>query len=90
MVEAAIARAMASGAVPAQITADYLMESRDRPAIVALIFLTVLTVIVVGTRCVSRLFILKIFGLDDYLALLSLVSPLCLSGSLSAQILMLW
>jgi hypothetical protein len=73
MVEIAIVRAIASGAVPPQITADYLMETRDHPAIVGLIFLAVLTGIVVGTRCVSRVFVVKGFGLDDYLALLSLV-----------------
>jgi len=73
MVERVIAQAIASGAVPPEVTADYLMETRDRPAITALIVLTVLTAIVVGTRCVSRLFILKAFGVDDSLAFFSLV-----------------
>lgn len=73
MVERGVAQAIASGAVPPKITADYLMETRDRPAITALIVLTVLTAIVVGTRCVSRLFILKAFGVDDSLAFFSLV-----------------
>ncbi len=73
-VEPGITNAFASGKVPDHITIEYLMQNRDAPAIAALIFLAVLTGIVVGARCFSRLLIVKSFGLDDILALFSLAS----------------
>jgi len=79
-IELGIEAAFARGGVPDHITAEYLMENRDPPAIAALIFLTVLTGVIVGARCLSRVLIVKSFGLDDTLALLSLVNaPLIIS-----------
>jgi hypothetical protein len=72
-VEPAITAAIESGDVPPNITTEYLMETRDHPAIIALIFVGVLTFIVVSARCISRHFLVKSFGLDDGLAFFSVV-----------------
>jgi hypothetical protein len=72
-VEPAITVAIQSGNVPPEITVGYLMENRDPPAVVAIIFVAVLTFLVVTARCSSRYFIVKRFGLDDGLAFLSVV-----------------
>ena len=66
--------AISSGRVPDGISANYLKQSRDGPAIGAITFLCILTAVVVLTRCASRLFIVKFFGSDDALALVGLVS----------------
>ncbi|PHH91759.1 hypothetical protein CDD83_10403 [Cordyceps sp. RAO-2017] len=65
--------AIDAGRVPEDITADFLLQSRDRPAIVGIIVVTSLTFFVVICRMLSRTLILKRFGLDDSLALASLV-----------------
>jgi hypothetical protein len=75
MIEPAIAEAISSGAVPASISASYLMENRNHPAEVAIVVVTVITFFVVSLRCCSRVFLVKGFGLDDALAVLSLVCP---------------
>ena len=62
-----------SSDIPLNITTEYLMETRDHSAIIALISVGVLTFIVVLTRCISRLFVVKSFGLDDGLAFFSVV-----------------
>ncbi|KAJ6438762.1 proteinrelated to integral membrane protein pth11 [Purpureocillium lavendulum] len=67
--------AIAAGRVPAGITAAYLKESKDQPAIAGIIFVTALTFVVVVARLLSRAFIVRRFGFDDGLAL---VSMLCL------------
>lgn len=72
MMEPAITQAIASGRVPQTVAGDYLMQSRDHRAIVALLFITSLAFIIVGARCSSRIFFLEMFGLDDALAVLSL------------------
>jgi hypothetical protein len=72
-VEPAITAAIASGDVPPNITTEYLMQTRDHPAIIALIFVGVLTFIMVLGRCISRHFLVKSFGLDDGLAFFSVV-----------------
>lgn len=74
MVEALITTAIAAGRVPTDIAVDYLEQNRNAPAIGALIFLAIITSIFVAARLFSRAFIVKKFGLDDYLALLCLVS----------------
>lgn len=73
MVEPAIATAIAAGHVPSSITADYLMQNRNHPAIVAIIVIGLLTFVVVVLRCGSRLFFVRKFGIDDGLAAASLV-----------------
>lgn len=79
-VEPAITAAIASGNVPSEITAEYLMENRDHPAIVAILVIVVLTFIVVMARCFSRYFLVKRFGLDDGLAFLSVVGTFVGAG----------
>lgn len=66
--------AIASGRVPPEITPAFLNESQDAPAVVGIVLVTVLTVLVVGCRLFSRAFLVKRFGLDDTIALLSLAS----------------
>lgn len=72
-VEPAILAAIDAGNVPSSITVEYLMQNRDPPAIIALIFIGVLAFIVVVARCFSRLFLVKSFGFDDGLAFFSVV-----------------
>ncbi|KAL1311556.1 hypothetical protein AAFC00_001675 [Neodothiora populina] len=71
MIDADVAAAIASGNVDPGITAEYLNESRDEPAIIAIIVITIIVSIVLLLRCFSRVFIVKSFGIDDWLALIS-------------------
>lgn len=73
-----IQQAIADGNVPAGITAEYLGESRDRPSIIGIVFVTALTFIVVCTRMISRSCIVRRVGIDDALAALSMVGPFLL------------
>lgn len=76
MVDADVAQAYAEGRVPTNIsyiTPEYLSESRDEPAIIAIALITALVTIVLVLRCFSRICLVKSFGLDDGLALLSYV-----------------
>ncbi|KAF5022894.1 hypothetical protein F66182_5054 [Fusarium sp. NRRL 66182] len=68
-------QAVAEGRVPDGITAEYLNETKDTPAIVGIILVTALTSIVVLGRLVSRGFLIRRFGLDDAL---TFVSWMCL------------
>lgn len=74
MVDSRIQQAIAAGSVPSDITAEYLGESRDRPSIIGIVFVTALTFLVVVTRLISRSFIVQRIGIDDVLAAVSLVS----------------
>lgn len=67
-----IARAIVEGRIPEEITVAYLEESRDKPAIGAIIFITVLTGVVVTCRVLSRAFVLHRTGLDDWLSVTGL------------------
>ncbi|EEU36524.1 uncharacterized protein NECHADRAFT_42574 [Fusarium vanettenii 77-13-4] len=71
MPDSDVARAIADGRVPKGITADYLNESKDAPAIAGIVFVTVLTSLVVLGRLISRAFLIRRFGLDDILTLIS-------------------
>ncbi|KAF4984791.1 hypothetical protein FZEAL_82 [Fusarium zealandicum] len=66
-----VLQAIADGRVPNEVTAEYLGESKDAPAIVGIIFVTVLTSIIVLGRLSSRAFLMRRFGFDDALTLLS-------------------
>ena len=68
----AITAAIQSGKVPHSISAEYLAESRDRPARVAIIFVGALTIIIVLLRFISRWSVSRL-GVDDALAGFSLV-----------------
>ncbi|KAI6777197.1 hypothetical protein HG530_001142 [Fusarium avenaceum] len=66
-----VAQAIADGRVPKGITADYLNETKDTPAIAGIIFITCLTSIIVLGRLASRALLIRRFGFDDALTLLS-------------------
>lgn len=68
-----VAEAIASGRVPEGITEAFLNESKDQPAIIAIVIVTVLVSGVVLCRLASRVFVVKRVGVDDGLALGSLV-----------------
>ncbi|KAK5072263.1 hypothetical protein LTR70_009891 [Exophiala xenobiotica] len=63
--------AIQDGRMPDGVTAEYLNESRDQPALTGIIFVTALTSIMLIARCLSRIFLLRRFGWDDGLAFLS-------------------
>lgn len=74
MVDPRITQAFEDGRVKEEgITPEFLAESKDQPAIIAIIFVTALTFSIVCTRLLSRIFIVKRFGFDDALALCGLV-----------------
>jgi hypothetical protein len=72
-IDRAIHAAIASGRVPPSITADYLFQSRDTGAKVALLLVGALTTIIVVLRCISR-WTARRLGIDDAFACLSSVS----------------
>ncbi|TQV94124.1 integral membrane protein pth11 [Cordyceps javanica] len=72
MSDAAVAAAIASGKIPEGITEEFLNESKNQPAIIAIVVVTVLTSLVVLCRLASRAFVIKRIGIDDGLALGSL------------------
>jgi hypothetical protein len=76
MVDPAVSDAVAAGRVPEELSAEYLSESRDLPAIVAIIMVTAVTLLAVAGRALSRGMLVGRFGLDDGLAVLGLVRPL--------------
>ncbi|KAL7918541.1 hypothetical protein ACQKWADRAFT_316407 [Trichoderma austrokoningii] len=80
MVDSRIQQAIADGNVPPGITAEYLSESRDRPSIIGIVFVTALTFLVVVTRLLSRSFIVQRIGIDDVLAAVSLALLICFVG----------
>ncbi|KAH7131562.1 hypothetical protein B0J13DRAFT_626634 [Dactylonectria estremocensis] len=69
-----VTEAIADGRVPDDITAAFLNQSKDAPAIAGIIVVTVLTSIVVLGRLGSRAFLIRRFGIDDTLTLLSWLS----------------
>jgi hypothetical protein len=71
-VEPAIAAAIQSGSVPADITAEFLMESRNQQAKIAVLFVGVLTLIIVVLRFISRWSVGRL-GIDDAFAGLTVV-----------------
>lgn len=66
-------QAIADGRVPPDVTRAILLESKDRAAVVGISIVTILTFLVVCGRVVSRTFIVRRFGYDDGLAVVSLV-----------------
>ncbi|GKT65761.1 integral membrane protein PTH11-like protein [Colletotrichum tofieldiae] len=77
------AAAVAAGRVPPEISLAYLEEDRDTPSMDASIFMFALTLVVVNGRAFSRLYLRKVFGIDDILAVISMAMfiafvPLCI------------
>ena len=86
---AAITAALATSSnIPSRVTAAFLRETRDEPAIIAILFVGAIVLVFASLRCWARVFIVKDFGVDDWLALISLVSvtsDLCESFSRAHQ-----
>jgi hypothetical protein len=66
--------AIAQGRVPSGVSREILLESKDRPAIVGILIVTVLTSLFVCGRVASRALLVRRFGYDDALAAMSWVS----------------
>lgn len=66
-----------AGRIPSNISLEYLAESKDRPAKIAIIFMVVFTAFILLLRLYARLLVVKKCGLDDALAILTMV---CLSA----------
>lgn len=60
--------------MPSDLTLAFLQESKDRGAIIAILVITSFVMIVVALRSYARYASVRGFGLDDWLALLALVS----------------
>ncbi|KAI6773855.1 hypothetical protein HG531_000704 [Fusarium graminearum] len=71
MTDPKVTKAFEDGRVPKGITADYLNQSRDASAIAGIVFVTALTSIIVLGRLASRAFLMRRFGFDDGLTLIS-------------------
>lgn len=71
-----IASAQAAGRLPSGLSLDYLAESRDRPVKIAILFVGSLTIVLAIARCYARVFLVKSFGLDDMLAVFTVVGLL--------------
>ncbi|PWY74285.1 hypothetical protein BO70DRAFT_319401, partial [Aspergillus heteromorphus CBS 117.55] len=72
-ISTAIETAAAEGRIPAGITLEYLAQSRDQPAKIAIFCVSALATVIVIARCYARLFIVKKFGWDDALAVLTVL-----------------
>ncbi|GIJ91847.1 hypothetical protein Asppvi_010822 [Aspergillus pseudoviridinutans] len=68
-----ILAANAMGSIPHDIALSYLAESRDRSAIVGILFMVCFAGLVLLLRLYARLFLVKKVGLDDGLAVLTMV-----------------
>jgi hypothetical protein len=72
LIEAALANP--SNNIPHDITLAFLQESKDRGAIIAILFITSFVLLVVAVRSFARCTSARGFGLDDWLAVTALVS----------------
>ncbi|KAF7519245.1 hypothetical protein PCG10_010107 [Penicillium crustosum] len=68
-----ILAANAAGRIPSGVTLEYLAESRDSSAIVGIIFMICFTGLLMIIRLYARTFIVKKMGLDDVLAVVTLM-----------------
>ena len=60
--------------ITTNVTMAFLQESRDRGAIIAILFITSFVLVVVAVRSYARCVSARGFGLDDWLAVTALVS----------------
>ncbi|EED15647.1 hypothetical protein TSTA_050850 [Talaromyces stipitatus ATCC 10500] len=77
-----IAYAWSIGNIPPEITLATLLDSRDGPNKIGIYVVFVLAFLFLFIRCYSRIFIVRKFGLDDWLACLTFILyiplvPLC-------------
>ncbi len=70
-IEAALAK---PDLIPSGITAEFLKQSRDEPVVIAILFVGSFVTLIMALRCLARVVIVRKFGLDDWLALVTLVS----------------
>jgi len=75
LIEAALANA--SNDIPADVSLAFLQQSKDRGAIVAILFITSFVLVVVAVRSFARCASARGSGLDDWLAATALVSGVC-------------
>jgi hypothetical protein len=68
-----ILAADAAGRIPSGVSLEYLAESRDKSAIVGIVFMICFTGLLMIVRLYARAFIVKKIGLDDALAIVTLV-----------------
>ena len=73
MSDSRVKNAIAEGRVPSDVNVALLYESRDSESIGAIIALVAITFFVVSCRLLSRGLIIRRFGIDDVLALVSMV-----------------
>ncbi|KAK4899842.1 hypothetical protein LTR49_027579 [Elasticomyces elasticus] len=59
--------------LPPGTTVAFMEQSRDHPTVVAILSVGSMVLLVVALRCYARLFIVGRFGLDDWLALFTLI-----------------
>lgn len=72
--EAGIASALNSGINTTNgITQQYLEQNRDGAPAISIVFIGALVVVVLLLRCYARFFVQQQFGLDDALAILTMV-----------------
>jgi hypothetical protein len=69
-----IAYAYSEGHIPPGITLATLLQSRDGPTKIGIYAVFILAFIFLLFRCYSRIFVVKRFGLDDWLACITFVS----------------
>lgn len=70
-----ILAADAAGRIPSDVSLEFLAQSRDKPAIAGIIFMVCFTGLIMIVRLYARLFVVKKIGLDDALAILTMVCP---------------
>jgi hypothetical protein len=68
-----ILAADAAGRIPSDVSLKWLAQSRDHSAIVGIFFMVALTGLLMIVRLYARLFIVKKIGMDDALAILTMV-----------------
>ncbi|OQE44747.1 hypothetical protein PENCOP_c002G00885 [Penicillium coprophilum] len=68
-----ILAAHAAGRIPSNVSLEYLAETRDHAAIVGIIFMICFTGLLMIARLYARAFIVKKIGLDDMLAIVTLI-----------------
>lgn len=71
-----IESAQAAGQIPSGLSLDYLAQTRDKPAKIAILFVGCLSIALLIARCYARVFLVKSFGLDDTLAVFTMVGLL--------------
>lgn len=74
-IPADIRAADAAGRIPSNVSLTYLAQSQDDPALAGILFMVCFTGVLMILRLFARAFLVKKVGLDDWLAILTLVCP---------------